>query len=67
MATLYLVSTPIGNLGDLTPRQAVKTSAGRQQVLELIEESRQMQRQMKNVPGMFSPDYRKVKKMLNLE
>lgn len=54
-------------LAGLTPRQAVKTPAGRRQVLDLIDHVQQMQRQMKEVPGMFSPDYRKIKKMLNLE
>jgi len=61
------IDEKIPALDGLTPRQAVKTPEGRQQVLELIEESEQMQRQMKQVPGMFSPDYNKVKKMLNLE
>jgi hypothetical protein len=61
------IDEKIPALGGLTPRQAVKTPAGRRQVLALIDESDQMQRQMKQVPGMFSPDYNKVKKMLNLE
>jgi len=61
------IDESIPALGGLTPRQAVKTPEGRQQVLELIEESEQMQGRMKNVPGMFAPDYGKVKQMLNLE
>lgn len=61
------IDEEIPALGGLTPRQAVKTPEGRRQVLALIEEGRQMQQQMKDVPGMFSPDYNKVKQMLNLE
>ncbi|MCB0164250.1 MAG: DUF2384 domain-containing protein [Anaerolineae bacterium] len=61
------IDESIPALGGLTPRQAVKTPEGRRQVLELIEESEQMQGRMKNVPGMFAPDYGKVKQMLNLE
>jgi len=61
------IDESIPALGGLTPRQAVKTAEGRQRVLALIEESAQMQRRMKKVPGMFAPDYRKVKKMLGLE
>lgn len=61
------IDEKIPALDGLTPRQAVKTPAGRRQVLALIEDSQKMQRQVKNVPGMFSPDYSKVKRMLNLE
>ena len=55
------------SLGGLTPREAVKTPEGRQRVLELIDEVGRRQKRMKKVPGMFAPDYRKVKKMLGLE
>jgi hypothetical protein len=61
------IDEKIPALGGLTPRQAAKTATGRRQVLALIEESQQMQRQMEDVPGMFSPDYSKVKQLLNLE
>jgi hypothetical protein len=61
------IDETIPALGGLTPRQAVKTAEGRRRVLALIEESAQMQRRMKKMPGMFAPDYRKVKKMLGLE
>jgi len=54
-------------LDGLTPRQAVKTPAGRQQVLELIDEAGRKQKMLKQTPGTFAPDYRKVKKMLGLE
>ena len=53
-------------LGGLTPRQAVKTPAGRQQVLELLEYVEQRQQSINHAPGSFSPDYSKVKKMLGL-
>jgi len=61
------INESIPALGDLTPREAVKTPEGRRQVLDLIEEATQMQRRMPKTPGMFAPDYRKVKKMLGLE
>lgn len=61
------IDDSIPALGGLTPRQAVKTPEGRKRVLELIDESERMQQRIKKVPGMFSPDYRKVKKMLGLE
>jgi hypothetical protein len=61
------IDDSIPALGGLTPREAVKTPEGRRQVLELIEYSVQMQRMMPKTPGMFAPDYRKVKKMLGLE
>ena len=61
------IDDSIPALGGLTPREAVKTPEGRQQVLELIEYSVQIQKRMPQTPGMFAPDYRKVKKMLGLE
>ena len=61
------IDDSIPALGGLTPREAVKTPEGRQRVLELIDEVGRMQKRMKKVPGMFAPDYRKVKKMLGLE
>jgi hypothetical protein len=61
------VDDSIPALGGLTPREAVKTPEGRQQVLELIEQAGQMQKRMTETPRMFAPDYRKVKKMLGLE
>lgn len=61
------IDESIPALGGLTPREAVKTPEGRQQVLALIEDSVEMQERMARTPGMFSPDYRKVKKMLGLE
>ena len=54
-------------LGGLTPRQAVKTPAGRQQVLDLLEYIQQQRQQMPPTTGFFSPDYTKTKKMLGLE
>jgi len=61
------IDDSIPALGGLTPRQAVRTPEGRQQVLELIEHAGRMQRKMPKTPGVFAPDYRKVKKMLGLE
>jgi hypothetical protein len=61
------IDESIPALGGLTPRDAVKTPEGRQRVLELIDEAGRMQKRMPKTPGMFAPDYRKVKKMLGLE
>jgi hypothetical protein len=61
------IDDSIPALGGLTPREAVKTPEGRQQVMALIEDSVEMQERMARTPGMFAPDYRKVKKMLGLE
>jgi hypothetical protein len=61
------IDESIPALGGLTPRQAVKTPAGRRQVLELIDQAGHMQKSIRKTPGTFAPDYRKVKKMLGLE
>ncbi|MEA3339158.1 MAG: antitoxin Xre/MbcA/ParS toxin-binding domain-containing protein [Chloroflexota bacterium] len=61
------IDDSIPALGGLTPREAVETPEGRQQVLELIEYAGRMQKGILETPGMFAPDYRKVKKMLGLE
>jgi hypothetical protein len=61
------IDDSIPALGGLTPREAVKTPEGRQQVLALIEDSVEMRERVARTPGMFAPDYRKVKKMLGLE
>jgi len=61
------IDESIPALDGLTPREAVKTPEGRQQVLALIEHSVQMQERLPKKPGFFAPDYRKVKEMLGLE
>jgi hypothetical protein len=61
------IDEPIPALGGLTPRQAVKTPGGRRQVLDLIDYATGLQRRMPKTPGVFTPDYRKVKEMLGLE
>ena len=61
------IDDSIPALGGMTPREAVKTPEGREQVLELLEYVEQMQKRMPKAPGVFAPDYRKVKKMLGLE
>ena len=61
------IDDSIPALGGLTPREAVKTLEGRRQVLDLIDYITRQQRQVGKAPGMFSPDYRKVKRMLGLE
>ena len=54
-------------LDGMTPRQAVRTPEGRQMVLDLLDYIEDQQARHPPPPGMFSPDYRKVKPMLGLE
>jgi len=61
------IDESIPALGGLTPREAVKTSEGRKRVLELIDHAGPLQKTIRQTPGTFAPDYRKVKKMLGLE
>jgi hypothetical protein len=61
------IDDSIPALGGLTPREAVKTPAGRKRVLALIDDAARMHKRMSKMPGVFAPDYRKVKKMLGLE
>ena len=61
------INDSIPALGGMTPREAVKTPEGREQVLELLEYIAGRQQETPKAPGMFAPDYRKVKKMLGLE
>jgi hypothetical protein len=61
------IDDSIPALGGMTPREAVKTPEGREQVLELLEYIAGRQQMTPKTPGMFAPDYRKVKKMLGLE
>ena len=61
------IDDSIPALGGQTPREAVKTPEGREQVLELIDYITDAQAQQSRPAGMFSPDYRKVKEMLGLE
>ena len=61
------IDDSIPALGGMTPRDAVKTPKGREEVLELLEYIARRQKMMPKAPGMFAPDYRKVKKMLGLE
>jgi hypothetical protein len=61
------IEESIPALNGLTPRQAVRTPEGRQMVLDLIAYIERQQTDHPPPPGMFSPDYRKVKKMLGLE
>ena len=61
------VDESIPALGGMTPRQAVRTPEGRQRVLDLLDYIERQQASHPPPPGMFSPDYRKVKKMLGLE
>jgi hypothetical protein len=61
------IESSIPALGGLTPREAVKTAEGRQQVLALLDYIGQMQKSCPKPPGVFSPDYRRAKGILGLE
>jgi hypothetical protein len=61
------IDDSIPALGGLTPREAVKTPEGRQRLLDLLDDIERLQADRPQVPGVFSPDYSKVKKMLGLE
>jgi hypothetical protein len=61
------IDDSIPALGGMTPREAVKTPEGREQVLELLEYITGRQQKTPKSPGVFAPDYHKVKKMLGLE
>ncbi|HET89638.1 MAG TPA: DUF2384 domain-containing protein [Chloroflexi bacterium] len=61
------IDESIPALDGLTPREAVQTAEGREKVLALIDHIGRMQSRGPKRPGMFSPDYRKVIKMLGLE
>jgi hypothetical protein len=53
-------------LGGLTPRQAAETPEGRERLLALFEYIARDQQRREMPPGVFSPDYRKAKKLLGL-
>lgn len=61
------IDESIPALGGLTPRQAARTPEGRRRLEELLDYIERQQARISRAPGMFSPDYRKVKKMLGLE
>lgn len=61
------IDDSIPALGGLTPREAAKTPEGREQLFELIDQMTERQEAEREIRGLFSPDYRKVKKMLWLE
>ena len=61
------IDESIPALGGMTPREAVETPEGRQKVLDLLADFEEMRKGMPPAPGFFSPDYSKVKEMLDLE
>ena len=61
------VDSPIPALNGLTPREAVRTPAGRQQVLDLIDYITPQQDRQGRSPGIISPDYSKAKKLIGLD
>ena len=63
----HWIDDSIPALDVMTPREAIKTPQGRKQVLELLDYIAGRQKMEPKAPGMFAPDYRKVKKMLGLE
>ena len=61
------IDASIPALGGLTPREAVKTPEGRQQVLDLIDYITRQQQRLGPAPGITSPDPHKAKKILGLD
>ena len=61
------IEDSIPALDGLTPREAVKTPQGRQQVLNLIDYIEDTQKRSPRPPWVVSPDYRKAKELLGLE
>lgn len=60
------IETSIPALDGATPREAVKTPEGREQVRALLDHIARSQRGPKP-PGVFSPDYLRAKELLGLE
>ena len=60
------IDDSIPALDGMTPREAVRTPEGRQMVLDLLDYIERQQASRPRLPGMFSPDYGKVKEMLGL-
>ena len=54
-------------LDGMTPRAAARTPEGREMLEDLLAYIERQQARVRRAPGMFSPDYRKAKKMLGLE
>jgi hypothetical protein len=61
------IDESIPALGGMTPREAVRTPEGRQMVMDLLDYIERQQARYPPSPRGFSPDYRKVIKMLGLE
>jgi hypothetical protein len=61
------IDESIPALDGMTPREAVQTPEGRQKVLDLLAYIERQQSSRPLPPGMFTPDYNKVKAMLGLE
>jgi hypothetical protein len=61
------IDESIPALDGMTPREAVQTPAGRQKVLDLLAYMERQQLGRPLPPGVFTPDYNKVKAMLGLE
>ncbi len=61
------IDESIPALDGMTPREAVQTPEGRQRVLDLLDYIERQQSRRPLPPGMFTPDYGKVKGMLGLE
>ena len=63
----HWIDESIPALDGMTPREAVQTPGGRQKVLDLLAYIERQQSSHPAPPGMFTPDYNKVKAMLGLD
>ncbi len=61
------IEEPIPALAGMTPREAAKSAMGRKMLDDLFDYIARQQASTDLPPGMFSPDYRKAKKLLRLE
>lgn len=61
------IEEPIPALAGMTPREAAQSAMGRKMLDDLFDYIARQQASSDLPPGMFSPDYRKARKMLRLE
>lgn len=61
------INTPLEGPGSPTPKELAETPEGRRELLDMIEHAEALQRQLPESSGARLFNYRKVRKMLNLE
>lgn len=61
------INEPLEGPGSPSPKELAETPEGRRELLEMIEHAEALQRQMPKSSEMRLFNYRKVRKMLDLE